>query len=364
MPFPENDDIQSEHFDVAASDWPAWGGPKPCRMAYGSGNPMDLDRKNPRRAPLLHKAGDGPFFLGYQIHSDHSSGMETAWRNRLQPQVYRSVPRRHFPLHFRSNMSSILNFCQYSPWYLASVDFSLNPEPIELQGVRRENHFLFARLNQIPDSARRGEIFNDYMSVKFHLHEWAAYPEKAGRSLRNNYLRFLRGWGIGSNSLSGAVLKRWVESRFGIPPTFHCNKLDRSDPSSYERYWIDHMKGSALTSALFSQFDLVYEYCQYELALRECESNKLVLYRGTHDPEEYTLIGRNHDREICVRLNNLSSFTSNRERAWEFGSTVWRTHVPKCKIFFYSGLLPDSLLKGEDEYLVIGGDFWVTPLLF
>lgn len=276
------------------------------------------------------------------------------------------IPRPHLPdlLPLPVVMSSILNFCQHSPWYLTSVDFSLNPEAIELQGVRRENRFLFDRLDGIPDAGRRGEVFNDYMSVKFHLHEWAAYPEKAGRSLRNNYLRFLRGWGIGSNSLSGAVLKRWVESRFGIPPTFHCNKLDRNDPSTYERYWIDHMKGSAMTSALFSQFDLVYEYCQYELCLRKDGGNKVVLYRGTHDPEEYTLLDRNPDREICVRLNNLSSFTSEKERAWEFGSTVWKTQVPKCKIFFYSGLLPDSLLKGEDEYLVIGGDFWVTPLLY
>ena len=63
-------------------------------------------------------------------------------------------------------------------------------------------------------------------------------------------------------------------------------------------------------------------------------------------------------------MNNLSSFTSERECAWEFGSTVWETSVPTAKIFFFSGLLPDSILKGEDEYLVIGGEYRVKELLY
>ena len=38
----------------------------------------------------------------------------------------------------------------------------------------------------------------------------------ARMSIRNSYLRFLKGWKIDSNSVAGAVLKRWVESRIGI----------------------------------------------------------------------------------------------------------------------------------------------------
>jgi len=34
------------------------------------------------------------------------------------------------------------------------------------------------------------------------------------------------------------------------------------------------------------------------------------------------------------------------------------------KIFFFSGLLPDSLLRGENEYLVIGGEYDVRSLLY
>ena len=65
-----------------------------------------------------------------------------------------------------------------------------------------------------------------------------------------------------------------------------------------------------------------------------------------------------------VRLNNLSSFTSDAEVAWEFGSHVWQVHVPLAKILFFSGLLPRHLLEGEAEFLVLGGDYHVKPLRF
>jgi NAD+--dinitrogen-reductase ADP-D-ribosyltransferase len=63
-------------------------------------------------------------------------------------------------------------------------------------------------------------------------------------------------------------------------------------------------------------------------------------------------------------MNNISSFTSDRECAWEFGSTVWEARIPMAKIFFFSDLLPDSILRGEQEYLVIGGEYRVRRLLY
>ena len=68
-------------------------------------------------------------------------------------------------------------------------------------------------------------------------------------------------------------------------------------------------------------------------------------------------------RERIVRLNNLCSFIPDEERAFEFGSTVWRARVPLVKVFFFSRLLPESILKGEEEYLVIGGDYRVRTVL-
>lgn len=202
------------------------------------------------------------------------------------------------------------------------------------------------------------------MSVKFQLHEWIHHQRSARRSLRNNYLKFIRNWGIDSNSVSGAVLKSWVESRIGMAPSYHRGKMGR-DPMGVEYdYRRDVIKGSSETSAIYLQLDLLFEFCQYELKRRYSNQLWLTLFRGTHDSEEYEVIEEMQKGTCCVRLNNLGSFTSNKERAWEFGSTVWQVKVPIYKVFFFSGLLPDNLLKGEDEYIVIGGEFCVKTILF
>jgi NAD+--dinitrogen-reductase ADP-D-ribosyltransferase len=85
--------------------------------------------------------------------------------------------------------------------------------------VRASNARLFTALDAIEDPEERGRRFDDYVSVKFQLHHWEEQSTAtARRSLKNSYLRFLRGWGVDSSSVEGAVLKGWVESRMGIPP--------------------------------------------------------------------------------------------------------------------------------------------------
>lgn len=259
---------------------------------------------------------------------------------------------------------AFLNHVHLPPWVLSSLDFNERPARLRLAGVRDSNRPFFTQLELTSSAKRRGEIFHDYMCVKFALHQWESYSNTARSSLRNSYVRFLRGWGVDSNSIEGAVLKSWVESRFGIRCTYHREPLDLALDSEHNRFAYDRMKGCARTNAIDSQLDLLYEFCQYELARRNPDKKWLTLYRGTHDAEEYEVLEHCVARQRCVLLNNLSSFTSDREKAWEFGSTVWRAEVPICKIFFYSELLPDSLLKGEDEYLVIGGNYWVRELLY
>ena len=58
-------------------------------------------------------------------------------------------------------------------------------------------------------------------------------------------------------------------------------------------------------------------------------------------------------------MNNISSFTNNRERADEFGDYVIETRVPVVKVLAYYDLLP-KLLRGEGEFLVVGGVYEVT----
>ncbi len=254
-------------------------------------------------------------------------------------------------------MRSSLNLCDLPPWRLASLEYNDAPEPIEVQGVRRANRFLFERLDATPDPVDRAHIFHDYMSVKFHLHEQdETHTPRARKSIRNSYLRFVRGWGVDSNSVEAAVLKGWVESRIGLAPTFHRGKVLSDDAEDQMAYAVDRMKGSARTNAILSQFDVLFAFCQYELARRMPGETWISLYRGTYDADAYETISVAGPRERVIRLNNLSSFTSDPERAWEFGSTVWEARIPVFKTFFYSKLLPDSILKGEDEYLVIGGE--------
>jgi len=255
------------------------------------------------------------------------------------------------------------NNCNLPPWVIASHHFNENPQPLEIQGVKFGNRFLFERLAGLSSQEERAMVFNDYMSVKFQLHHWQEQTDSARKSIKNSYLRFLRGWMMDSNSVEGAVLKRWVESRIGIMPNFHKARIGGIHSQAYFDYSVDVMKGSARTNAIQSQLDILYQYCQFELALKYPQSGLITLYRGTYDASEHDLVESIGKREQIVRLNNLVSFTSDEERAWEFGSTVWRVQVPLCKIFFYNDLLPGSILKGEGEYLVIGGDYRVRSVL-
>ncbi len=255
------------------------------------------------------------------------------------------------------------NNCNLPPWVIASHHFNENPQPLEIQGVKSGNRFLFDRLATLGDQEERAMVFNDYMSVKFQLHHWQDQTDTAKKSIKNSYLRFLRGWMMDSNSVEGAVLKRWVESRMGIKPSFHKARISSIHSEAYFDFSVDVMKGSARTNAIQSQLDILYEYCQFELSHKFPATKLITLYRGTYDASEHDVIEQVGKREQIVRLNNLVSFTSDEERAWEFGSTVWKVEVPHCKIFFYSDLLPGSILKGEGEFLIIGGEYRVRNVM-
>jgi NAD+--dinitrogen-reductase ADP-D-ribosyltransferase len=255
------------------------------------------------------------------------------------------------------------NYCNQPPWVIASRHFNDNPHMLEIQGVKEANRFLFEKLAGIPAQEERALVFNDFMSVKFQLHHWQEQTATAGKSIKNSYLRFLRGWMMDSNSVEGAVLKRWVESRMGITPTYHRARISGIHSQEYFDFSVDVMKGSARTNAIQSQLDLLYEYCQYELRCKNPQQTGITLYRGTYDATEHDVIEQTGKREQIVRLNNLVSFTSDEERAWEFGSTVWKTQVPFCKIFFFNDLLPGSIMKGEGEYLIIGGEYKVRQVM-
>jgi NAD+--dinitrogen-reductase ADP-D-ribosyltransferase len=254
-----------------------------------------------------------------------------------------------------------MNLCNLPPWIIASPNFNRNPMPIEIQGVRRAHRHLFSSLETMSEPAERARAFHDYMEVVFQIHEWGRQESPLSRkSLRNSYARFLRGWMFDSNSIEGAALKGWVESRIGIPPTFHKSPIEDVHSDAYEAYLSDRMRGTALTSAIQAQFDILYEFVQSEIRRRERDTVACTLYRGIHDFEEHRVLERKSRSAYLLRLNNLNSFTSNFERAFEFGTKVLEAHVPYCKVFFRADIFPGSNFQGEEEVIVIGGDFDVA----
>jgi NAD+--dinitrogen-reductase ADP-D-ribosyltransferase len=256
------------------------------------------------------------------------------------------------------------NRCNLPPWVIASRHFDEDPQPIAIQGVREENRFLFDLLDRIDDADERGRKFDDWMSVRFQLHQWQAQETPgARRSLKNGYLRFLRGWGVDASSVEGAVLKGWVESRMGIAPTFHHERMESADVPAWERYVADRTRGHAWTSAIDAQLDLVYTFTQYELGRRLPGVRSLTLWRGQNRLEDHHVVETLGRREWVLRLNNLCSFTDDAERAWEFGDAVLEARLAVPRIFFAGHLLPRSILRGEGEFLVIGGEIRVKRLL-
>ena len=266
--------------------------------------------------------------------------------------------------HSRSSCS--LNRCNLSPWIIGSEEFQANPLPVEIDGARATNAGLFRCLESITEAAARSQFFHDYLCAKFSLDEKIVRHGKAQSVY--SYVHLLRAWGADSNGPAGAVLKSWVESRFGLLATFHKGRL-ADERAAREAFMSDRTRGSAKSIGALMQLDLLYTFCQDELRRRFPNARCKTLYRGTHDPEEYAIRDQNNQgddqskRITLVQLNNLSSFTSDPEVAWEFGSRAWEVEVPLAKIVFFSGLLPKSLLTGESEHLVLGGYYNVRTLL-
>ncbi|MGZ8409278.1 MAG: NAD(+)--dinitrogen-reductase ADP-D-ribosyltransferase [Hyphomicrobium sp.] len=244
---------------------------------------------------------------------------------------------------------------------LASTAFNNAAPALHLAGVRESNHGLFALLDRTTHPEQAAAVFEDYMSVVFGLHpEQRMRPAGSDgrRRYRSSYLRLLRGWAYDSNSPEGAVLKGWVESRFGLFPTFHRQPITQFASKPWIRYIEEKMGSRFHNNAIYGQLDLLYEFAQWSLERNGTRSH-LLLFRGINDFEEHPLIERIDRRYVVLRLNNIVSFTQDRDVATWFGSYILEAAVPTAKILFFNTLLPHHALKGEGEVLVIGGDYRV-----
>ena len=247
---------------------------------------------------------------------------------------------------------------------LASCAYNDHPVPLHVSGAREMNKNLFEMLAQAPDLPDAGVAFSRYMMAMFGIdpEQQELTPASASepRRYRSSYQRLLKGWGYDSNGREGAVLKGWVESRFGIFPTFHKEMLERSGPA-WATYVEEKMSSGFHNNSIYAQLDLLYEFCQWALnRFVAAGETHLTLHRGVNSFDEHQIVARIDKRTAIVRLNNLASFSGDRSVADSFGDTILTARVPVTKVAFFNTLLATHPLKGEGEYLVVGGDYRVS----
>lgn len=276
---------------------------------------------------------------------------------RLNDKAERATVEVHLPRDARLP----INRCNLPAVVLGSLTFQRHPSPLTLDGVAELHRALFDALAQLATPHERAERFMDYMAVHFrleHLDEAGLAGDGRQSRANANYLRILRGWAFDADGREGAVLKGWVESRFGLLARHHGAPLRDQAGEAYAQFLSARTRGLYCTNAVESQLDLVYTYCQYELHReprgRGALPGHIELHRGVNRLADHEQLAKITDARRVVLLNNLSSFSASRERAGEFGDFILTTRVPLAKVFCKAGLLP-GVLKAEGEHIVLGG---------
>jgi len=243
---------------------------------------------------------------------------------------------------------------------LASTAFNAHPVALRIVGTREAHAGLFALLDTSQDPQEAGDMFAHYLSLAFGLQP-APEPSSAAeaRRWRASYIKLLQSWGVDSNGPAGAVLKGWVESRFGLVPCFHRARLERFPSPAWVRYLEEKTSSRFHNNCIHQQLDLLYEFCQWALQRFKPFGVRthVPLWRGITRCEEQIKAGASGRgrRKLVVELNNLVSFAMQSDQAECFGDWLLRAEVPLVKLLFYPGLLKQVPLSGEGEVLAIGG---------
>jgi NAD+--dinitrogen-reductase ADP-D-ribosyltransferase len=253
---------------------------------------------------------------------------------------------------------------------LSSVAFNAHPVPLGIAGTGESYVGLFSLLERSQDLSEARDMFVHYLAITFGLrkpqaHELAGLGAAEQRRWQSSWRKLLQGWGMDANGHAGAVLKAWVESRFGLVPIFHKAPLARFPSASWITYLQEKAASRYNNNNIFQQLDLLFEFAQWALhrfSPMAChgDAGHLRLWRGSNQVEEQLVAGRLQDRICTVRLNNLVSFSLSQEAASCFGDWVMEVSVPTCKVLVFPELLPGQVLQGEQEVLALGGDYEVT----
>ncbi|WP_150050925.1 MULTISPECIES: NAD(+)--dinitrogen-reductase ADP-D-ribosyltransferase [Methylomonas] len=263
---------------------------------------------------------------------------------------------------FRSPYSHSTNLIGVASACIASHLFNDDPKPLHIAGTRESAPGLFQQLETQDSMQACGQLFQDYMCVVFGFETEQRLRDDASgrRRYRNSYLRLIQDWGLDSNNAQGAVFKGWVESRFGLFPNYHKQRITGFMTKDWLDYVQEKMNSRYHNNCIYMQLDLLYEYCQWVIERFQVPAAvRKTLYRGVNALDEHEILGDEDKQHKIVRFNSLMSFTDQRDIAGEFGSYILEVDVPMVKLVFFSELLPHHALHGEAEYLVIGGDYRV-----
>ncbi len=252
---------------------------------------------------------------------------------------------------------------------LGSTAFNAHPVSLSIAGTCEAHPGLFSLLEGSGDLTEAQDMFVHYLSIAFGLrkpepHEMQSMGPSEQRRWRSSWRKLLQGWGMDSNGAAGAVLKGWVESRFGLLPSFHKAPLARFPSPAWITYLQEKASSRLNNNNIFQQLDLLYEFCQWSLRRIRSQhqatpAQHLRLWRGSNQCEEQVIAGRLQNRRCTVRLNNVVSFSLSADDASCFGDWVFEVQVPTCKVLVFPDLLPGQVLQGEQEVLALGGNFEV-----
>jgi NAD+---dinitrogen-reductase ADP-D-ribosyltransferase len=261
---------------------------------------------------------------------------------------------------------------------LAGAEFNAHPRALHIAGTREAHSGLFALLERSGDLHEARDVFVHYLSIAFGLrkpepHELGSLDAAEQRRWRSSWRKLLQGWGMDANGPAGAVLKGWVESRFGMVPIFHKAPLGRFPSPAWMGYLEEKSASRFHNNCIHQQLDLLYEFCQWAqrcFALPPSSTpasdqgeghtaTHLLLWRGSTHCEEQLVQGSLQDRHCTVRMNSIASFSLSRDDAGCFGDWLFRVRVPRSKVLLLPGLLPGQVLQGEQEVLALGGEYAV-----
>jgi NAD+--dinitrogen-reductase ADP-D-ribosyltransferase len=247
-----------------------------------------------------------------------------------------------------------INRCNLPAEILGSLSFQRTPKALSLDSVNELYPDLFNQLRQKNHALERSLTFIDYMKQRFHLpsNRLQVNTNGGGGRVKANYLNLLHGWQQDVNSRDAALLKGWVESRFGLLTRYHGKSLRSAEDMA--QFVSARSQVLYATNAVEAQLDLLYSYCQFELGQQYPEQQHLTLYRGINQLEQYDVLACLGSSEYIILLNNLNAFSHQPEHAAQFGRRLLKVRIPLAKILFFQELFPNELGSGN-EYAVLGG---------